>query len=268
MSSQPQRSGNRNLDSYVNVHTRVEKFRTDHPNARLTTVVLKDEPLTVRCEIFLDGNTSEIPNSSGMADESGGMGGRGNSTLEKVETAAVGRALAFLGYEVKEGIASREEVEKPPLRVVQQQESPKAIQERTARAKGLVSRGLVTKEADGYSVTDGAIRDPQTHLVTRDATGQVVCTCPDFKERPQVKCVHILAVKEFVIAQQPKQPEEDAKNTSKLRERIYREFAHLGYSAEDIGEYMRKNEEFHGGTVLEVMSFEQLQKVAEGLEIK
>jgi hypothetical protein len=180
---------------------------------------------------------------------------------------------AAVDGESGEVIEARTEPQSPPGRdfsgraFPRHPEDPKAPGEQKARAKGLVSRGLVTKEANGYSVSDGAIRDPRSYLVTRDGE-HVVCNCPDFKERPQDKCVHILAVKQLVVAQQQAQSEEEAGNTSKLRERIYREFAHLKYSAEDIAEYMQKNEELHGGTVLEVMSLEQLQKVAEGLEIK
>ena len=112
MSSQPQRGGNRGLDTYVGVHTRVEQFRAQHPKGRILTQIIKDEPLTVRAEVYFEENDSGIPNGVGHADEGGGMGNRGRSALEMTETAAVGRALAFCGYEVKEGIASREEVER------------------------------------------------------------------------------------------------------------------------------------------------------------
>lgn len=147
-------------------------------------------------------------------------------------------------------------------------EDLKALDERKARAKGLVSRGLVTRKDNGYEVSDGAIRDPRTYLITKGATG-IRCTCPDFAEAPEVKCVHILAAKRFVWNQQQPEPtEEEVQSASRLRERIYREFAHMKYSAEDIAEYMQKNAELHGGTVLEVMSLEQLGMVASGLEIK
>lgn len=61
--------------------------------------------------------------------------------------------------------------------------------------------------------------------------------------------------------------ERDAE-ASRLRTAIYAEFGRLQYSAEDITDYLEKNEEFHGGRVLEEMSLDQLRKVAEGLEIK
>lgn len=229
---------------YVGVHTRVEKFRFDHPTARLTTFVLKDEPLTVRCEIYLDGNESNMPNSSGMADESGGMGGRGNSTLEKVETAAVGRALAFLGYEVKEGIASREEVERaaPPLRAVNPPPAD-AISEGIERRK-LLERVVALCVQLDY--------DTKKQLQARAKASS--------KSDDELKTSVIPSLEKLVEAH--------SKQKTALRSRIYAELNKLYKSAEVIAEYMEKNAEFHGGTVIEEMALDQLQKVADGLEIK
>ncbi|HEX7313265.1 MAG TPA: hypothetical protein VF297_05065 [Pyrinomonadaceae bacterium] len=138
------------------------------------------------------------------------------------------------------------------------------------RAKGLVTRGLVVKKDNGYSVSDGAIRDSHTYLVTRGPEGHIRCTCPDNTTDPGVRCLHIVAVKQFIVSQQQpaEPPVDEGKESVRLRTLIYNEFARIGYSAEDIGDYMRKNEKFHGGTVLEVMSIDQLLKVMEGLEIK
>lgn len=108
----PYDKGNKNLDDYVQVHTRVERFRAQNPKGRILTTILDGEPLTVRAEVYFDGNESTIPNASAHASEDGGMSGRKSSAVEKTETAAVGRALAFCGYEVKAGIASREEMQR------------------------------------------------------------------------------------------------------------------------------------------------------------
>lgn len=103
-------TNSRGLDDYVSVHTRIEKFRVEHPAGRILTSILDGDPLTVRAEVYFNG--SEVPNATAHASEEGGMAGRKSSALEKTETAAVGRALAFCGYEVKEGIAIREEMQK------------------------------------------------------------------------------------------------------------------------------------------------------------
>lgn len=58
------------------------------------------------------------------------------------------------------------------------------------------------------------------------------------------------------------------KEESGLRSAIYKELNTLYKTAEGIDEYLVKNEQFHGGRVLEEMGLEQLKKVAEGLELK
>lgn len=103
-------NGNRALEDYVGVHTRIEQFRAAHPAGRILTSIISTDPLTFRAEVYF--TDSDVPNATGHASEEGGMGNRAKSACEKTETAAVGRALAFCGYEVKAGIASREEVER------------------------------------------------------------------------------------------------------------------------------------------------------------
>jgi len=99
------------LEDYVPVSVRLEKFREDHPHGSIITVLTCSEPITFRAEVYIDGK--EQPVATGHACENGGMNKHQRAdSIEKVETAAVGRALAFLGYEVKGGIASREEIQK------------------------------------------------------------------------------------------------------------------------------------------------------------
>ena len=117
----------RELDDYVGVHTRVEKFREAYADAFITTELVSTEPITMKATVgrWLSRDVPEdgpagfrMILGTAYASEEGGVmsGGKYNrqadSTLEKVETAAVGRALAFAGIEVKAGIASKEEMEK------------------------------------------------------------------------------------------------------------------------------------------------------------
>jgi len=127
--------GNRQLEDYIPVHTRVEKFRAEHPAGRILTSIVSRDPLTFRAEVYFDA--TDVPCATGHADEEGGMGLRAKSAMEKTETAAVGRALAFAGYEIKEGLASREEMEKAvsatqpakaPLRAVDSPENDVDVQ--------------------------------------------------------------------------------------------------------------------------------------------
>ncbi len=102
---------NFNLEDYVTVNERLEMFRKDHPlwgleatvkfdgNAVLARAVITDE--TGR--LIACGHAEEIRDVSPVNK---------TSAVENCETSAWGRALANLGYEVKRGVASREEMEK------------------------------------------------------------------------------------------------------------------------------------------------------------
>lgn len=99
------------LDDYVPVNERLVLFRADHPDWSLI------------CHLSFDGDA--ILARAEIADETGRIIAVGHaeeirdktpvnktSAVENAETSAWGRALASLGYEVKRGIASREEMEK------------------------------------------------------------------------------------------------------------------------------------------------------------
>lgn len=277
--AQTQHASRRGLEDYVGVHVRVEKFRADHPSAHLVTAIIKDDPLTIRCEVYLDGNTSSIPNSTGMADAAGGMGNRGRSALEMTETAAVGRALAFLGYEVKEGIASREEMERAgapqPLSAVpvkQPAEAPlpnETAVKRELRAKGMAAMGLVKHEGGVYKVTTPSARGKQvTYEVSRDAAGKVRCTCLDFdaqsKSGADFRCEHILAVKHS-LASKPQAAGIDieAERTAKIA-KLRAMFGERKYTDTDVDEYLRKN---CGGKSLDALSLKELAELCDAEEL-
>lgn len=139
----------RRLNDYVPVHVRVDHFRKDHPQGRILTAIVKDDPLVIRAEIYF--TDSEVPNASAHASEEGGMKNRSESAMEKTETAAVGRALAFCGYEIKAGIASSEEMEKVGRPEPTRQEQPESV---TAHSHGrldsdiLEALGIIGKSSD------------------------------------------------------------------------------------------------------------------------
>lgn len=105
-----------NPDEYVTVHERVEKFYAKFPAGRITTIIAEHNAETgfvlIRAEVFREPDDVN-PASTGHAYEikSAGHVQSGNY-IEVCETSAVGRALAFLNFETKRGIASREEMEK------------------------------------------------------------------------------------------------------------------------------------------------------------
>lgn len=107
---------NFNLDNYVPVNERIEKFYSDHPTGRIVTNILEHDHnsgfVLFQAMIFRDCEC-ENPAATGHAYELAGQGHvNKTSHIENCETSAVGRALAMLGYEIQRGIASREEMQK------------------------------------------------------------------------------------------------------------------------------------------------------------
>lgn len=98
------------LSNYVPVADRLDKFRADHPTWGLTSSLLfHDEKRVVVRASISDESGREV--ASGHAEEVRGQGNvNRTSALENAETSAWGRALAALGYDVKGGIASQEEM--------------------------------------------------------------------------------------------------------------------------------------------------------------
>ncbi|HLM54482.1 MAG TPA: hypothetical protein VK422_00040 [Pyrinomonadaceae bacterium] len=109
-----------NLDEYVTVHERIERFYAKFPQGRITTTILEHSAETgfilIKAEVFRDADDT-LPAATGHAYELRSSGHvQQGSYVEVCETSSVGRALALLGFEVKRGIASREEMEKASRR--------------------------------------------------------------------------------------------------------------------------------------------------------
>jgi len=101
---------------YVPVSERLEQFYTDHPQGRILTSIVEHDAengfVLIRAEIYRQQEDS-VPSATGHAFENRSEGYvNKTSYIENCETSATGRALAMLGYEIKRGIASREEMEK------------------------------------------------------------------------------------------------------------------------------------------------------------
>lgn len=101
-----------NLDDYVQVHERIAAFRQEHgTNGGIQTDIQFPTEDTVLAKAVVSLGDKVI--GMGHAEEKRGQGMvNTTSAVENAETSAVGRALAMVGYEVKRGIASREEMEK------------------------------------------------------------------------------------------------------------------------------------------------------------
>jgi hypothetical protein len=104
-----------NLDDYEPVADRIERFWKDHPEGVICTdlVHYDDKHFIVKAYAKRDGaETGRLADATGYAEEViGSTNVNRTSALENCETSAIGRALANLGYAVKNR-ASREEMAK------------------------------------------------------------------------------------------------------------------------------------------------------------
>ena len=107
---------NDRFEDYVPVAERLEKFYERFPDGRVITHIIEHNSETgfvlMRAEVYRNSDDAQ-PAATGHAFEVRGESYvNKTSYVENCETGACGRALALLGFEVKRGIASREELEK------------------------------------------------------------------------------------------------------------------------------------------------------------
>ncbi|HEV7892774.1 MAG TPA: hypothetical protein VGP08_19320 [Pyrinomonadaceae bacterium] len=103
-----------NPDEYITVHERIEKFYAKFPQGRILTSIVEHNEETgfilMRAEVYR-APEDVLPAATGHAYELRSAGHvQAGSYVEVCETSSVGRALALLGFEVRRGVASREEV--------------------------------------------------------------------------------------------------------------------------------------------------------------
>lgn len=104
------------FEDYVPVSERLERFYERFPDGRITTAIvehnLESGFVLMRAEVFRNADDAQ-PAATGHAFEVRGESYvNKTSYIENAETSSVGRALALLGFEVKRGVASREEIQK------------------------------------------------------------------------------------------------------------------------------------------------------------
>ena len=136
-----------NIDNYELVEDRLKKFWADYPNGRVNTdVVGKSDDGTmviVKAELFTDID-NKIPVSSGLAQETKGVGGFANNEawLENCESSAIGRALANWKYQgSKKPRPTQEEMKK-----VQQPKKKQVVQESgTSPSKPIITELALKK---------------------------------------------------------------------------------------------------------------------------
>lgn len=95
---------------YAQVKDRLQEFRKANPAALIETLPTfqEDGVVLFKARILTD---KANPNSAEASGHAFGNVGKGEKSFEKLETIAVGRALALLGYASDGEIASSEEME-------------------------------------------------------------------------------------------------------------------------------------------------------------
>lgn len=104
------------IQDYVTVAERIEKFYERFPDGRIVTHIVEHDAergfILMRAEVYRHPDDAQ-PSATGHAYEYRDAGYvQKTSYIEVCETSACGRALALCGFEVKRGIASREEMDK------------------------------------------------------------------------------------------------------------------------------------------------------------
>lgn len=103
---------NFNLDDYVTVNERIDKFYEKYPDGSIQTEIVSNENGVVIFKAYAYRDREDTKPATGHSmEKEGSTYINKTSHVENCETSAVGRALAMLGFEIKKSVASREEVE-------------------------------------------------------------------------------------------------------------------------------------------------------------
>jgi hypothetical protein len=144
--------GKVNLDDYVEVHERIEAFYVKYPDGSLQSSwdlvdTAEGQMIVVRACAY---RTPDDPRPGvGLASEPlpGLTPYTKHSELANGETSAWGRAIAALGFEVKRGIASANEV-----RNRQSEDKPK--ESKAADLASTQQKGAITRRCKELEITD------------------------------------------------------------------------------------------------------------------
>lgn len=131
-------------NDYVPVNERIEAFYAAHPEGSIQCEIhmLTDALVVMRATVYRDRDDPRPSVAHSMLGIPGKTNFTRGSEVENAETSAVGRAIAMLGFEVKRGMASREEVDnksgaEPPAQTFRQRVDPETGEiHATAQAGG------------------------------------------------------------------------------------------------------------------------------------
>jgi len=135
-----------NLDDYETVEERLIKYWKDHPDGRISTVLVEATASRFIVQAYIYRTEADQQAwSTGLAEETvQGRGVNATSALENCETSAIGRALASAGYATKGKRPSREEMAK----VAAKQAVVTSIAEVKAKMKETTEQYVPVAKAD------------------------------------------------------------------------------------------------------------------------
>lgn len=101
------------LADYIPVNERLMAFYTKHPEGSIQSdmITLTDNLVVFRASAYRSPDDSKPGVGHSSMTIPGSTSFTRGSEIENAETSAWGRALAALGFEVKRGVASRDEIE-------------------------------------------------------------------------------------------------------------------------------------------------------------
>ena len=190
-----------NPEEYITVHERIEKFYAKFPQGRIITTIIEHDResgfVLVRAEVFRDPEDA-LPAATGHAYELRSAGHvQQGSYVEVDETSAVGRALALLGFEVRRGIASREEVERGPRK--QQAAAANARQTEAARQteKGGPQQERAPTPQEGTPPSQEKTAPPAERPAPSTARPPAAPSAPAAEEPPELDSQILQAAEEL-----------------------------------------------------------------------
>lgn len=148
-----------NIDDYVAVNERIEKFYEKYPQGSIETEIVYNDNGQVIFKAYAYRDKEDTRPATGHAMEKEGSSFiNKTSHIENCETSAVGRALAMLGFEIKKSIASKEEVENAQLQQEEEKKISKTQEEALDKAieNRKISDDVVEKILNKYGYSNTA----------------------------------------------------------------------------------------------------------------
>lgn len=149
------------LKDYVDVAERIQDFYRKYPEGSIQTeiVELTDQRVAVKAYAYRSADDPRPGTGHSWLGIPGMTPYTKHSELENAETSAVGRAIAMLGFAVKGGIASRQEIQNKqgqPERATPAQDAPRRPEPAgEAFADGKVAKGRAPVDMSLRETPDG-----------------------------------------------------------------------------------------------------------------